>query len=986
MAIRRPPTTFSDEISAADLAANSVTASELADDAVDTAAIADGAVDADRLATDAVTSAKIATGAVIADGIGAGAVVTAGLGASAVTKEKIAASAIEVKPHIIPGVLYPALLGNKLDGTATANSTTGPAGSTVAESKYGTVQSDGRMYYYTDIKGSKPIKDPRIGSHFGGQRHKFKSLQKLKQETAEHGSNTYSIDGREWCRVVGNAIVFYGDGGSCIRSDEGGTVTPNFFVEIVGYFNDFNCISKTGGNRVDDINVTVNGTSTNSADTDKLGGRATANSPLRNRYVDMGSVINHGDSTVTTNLGTTPKINTIKIEAINTGSEYWDFFGIELIAQDTTSTTNKSKIQIPAQNVVSYGKKFALGAAAHHYNPFAFKGDGTTASTIPNNTTGDSVATGWAGSTSAYWEPTLDTATSLGLAAWVEGGAYYRPVNGGRIVKWIDSTGAIKTSVNMMPPSAKGLGSHSGDATPTGATNWSTQILPIFSSGVVDHTQAEVAKTFWWREFGNGNVNAGAVTSSAGGNYKDFSMLTGTTGAHMGFVLDDGLTSLSAKNCEINTNGLGDNLGLKTTDSCIHYTFIGTGITISDYNGAPRTFAQNLPYGTHILKQHHDGTNVDWFCDGVQLLEGDSGDTGITAREITYHQPKMPPIPEDACIIADYMLMADHVVQTDCEPTQISKGVRYISGSRDHFCNAQTSAFSEDTTLRAHEPGQLAFAGFSTHASQTGSALLPFFGTNAQAMVYGSHTAGYSLELGGAGKTEIILDSSADIHDDMITIADSEKVTLGNTSIKTNLPSGGYRFIGSAVATPIHTSSHYQEFETPYLRELVGGDRNMEQNNLIVTSDGKSWDEVTRDTSYIGNVCVAPNLADSSGNVAASVAVVWNVWRGSGSGAVNKMGPKSQFYNKDFAIAYDRVICLVDGQYRIQLTCIGEGQSGGPELKVNGKYIQQAHFVAGNHDTSHVERIVNLVRGDYVSAHGFMHNNDSYQSFHIHRV
>ena len=143
MALRRPPTTFSDEITAADLAANSVGASELADDAVDTAAIADGAVDADRLATDAVTSAKIATGAVIADGIGAGAVVTAGLGASAVTKEKMAASAIEVKPHIIPGVLYPGVLDKQLDGTtALAASTTGPAGSTVTSSKYGTVQSD----------------------------------------------------------------------------------------------------------------------------------------------------------------------------------------------------------------------------------------------------------------------------------------------------------------------------------------------------------------------------------------------------------------------------------------------------------------------------------------------------------------------------------------------------------------------------------------------------------------------------------------------------------------------------------------------------------------------------------------------------------------------------------------------------------------------------------------------------------------------------
>ena len=56
---------------------------------------------------------------------------------------------------------------------------------------YGTAQADGRSYYYTDIKGSKPIKDPRIGAHFGSQRHKFKSLQLLEQETATPVSYTH---------------------------------------------------------------------------------------------------------------------------------------------------------------------------------------------------------------------------------------------------------------------------------------------------------------------------------------------------------------------------------------------------------------------------------------------------------------------------------------------------------------------------------------------------------------------------------------------------------------------------------------------------------------------------------------------------------------------------------------------------------------------------------------------------------------------------
>ena len=87
---------------------------------------------------------------------------------------------LQGEPHIIPGVLYPAISAKLLDGT------------TSHSGNYGTAQSDGKSYYYTDIKGSKPIKDPRIGGHFGSQRHKFKSRQILEQETATHGFCLFS--------------------------------------------------------------------------------------------------------------------------------------------------------------------------------------------------------------------------------------------------------------------------------------------------------------------------------------------------------------------------------------------------------------------------------------------------------------------------------------------------------------------------------------------------------------------------------------------------------------------------------------------------------------------------------------------------------------------------------------------------------------------------------------------------------------------------
>ena len=47
--------------------------------------------------------------------------------------------AFQGEPHIIPDTLYPAVAGKLLDGTTSHGAT------------YGVAQSDGRMYYYTDI-------------------------------------------------------------------------------------------------------------------------------------------------------------------------------------------------------------------------------------------------------------------------------------------------------------------------------------------------------------------------------------------------------------------------------------------------------------------------------------------------------------------------------------------------------------------------------------------------------------------------------------------------------------------------------------------------------------------------------------------------------------------------------------------------------------------------------------------------------------------
>ena len=987
MALRRPPTTFSDEISAADLAANSVGASELADNAVDTAAIAANAVVTAKIAdstgaADGITTAKLATNAVTTAKITDANITTAKVADNAVTTAKVATATftdnIEVKPHIIPGVLYPALKDGggtvrQVDGvTAVVASTTGPAGSTVASSLYGTVQSDGRMYYYTDVKGSKPIKDPRIGTHFGSQRHKFKSIQKLEQETATHGEDVASVDGREWIRRVGKFSVHDANGANGVFPGHTATgdTTNSKYYEIVGYFNAANYLSYGAVTR--DVNVFIDGTQ-NPGST-LTAGTAAHDTPLSNRYVDAGSVINIPITGLTT-----PGIHTLKIA--NVSGDYLLLFGIELVAQDLSGTgsPNREKIQIQPQNVVSYGKKFAVSSAAHHYNPFAYAQDGTTAVAIGNAGSHGKVTGGWSGTGATYYDSTLDTATSLGLAAWVDSGNYYRPINGGRIVKWIASDGTIKTSVNMMPPSAKAIGSHSGAATPHG-TNWPATFIPVLSSGAADHTQAEIAKTFHVFEYGNGEANGNT-------SYRDMSRRGGSGAAgfqNIAYVMDDGQTAMAAQSCA-EWNTVAGNV-YSQAQKPFFYSFIGTGISLESGHpaGTVHNIAQNLPYGTHIIKidttSGHSTTTIT--LDGVQLNSSTTYLTYAAHGKLSFHQPKMPPIPEDAVVLADYMLLADFVKQTSVADTQISKGVRYSNGSRDHFY-AGAAAPATNVSNHASNWTHRGLSGGSSPSGTGGNGVwrLPFFGTTGLSL-HEDATQAHSIKLGGSATTETALQYSGN-QGDAMSIAES--VPLGLTEIETSLLQGSHHFYGHYVATPIHSSSHYQPFETPFLHELVGGDRNMEQNNLVVTADGKSWDEVTRDTSYMGNTVLNLNGSMLSSVHGTTVPVQWKLLRG-------KDDHQNHFIKENFVMAYNRIICLIAGEYIVSCaTILGAGVSTIAFIHVNGTACTSLY--TSNSPGSSYFRLRNelpltLKEGDYIQVKGghWDSGNLQHQQFSIVKV
>jgi len=618
-----------------------------------------------------------------------------------------------------------------------------------------------------------------------------------------------------------------------------------------------------------------------------------------------------------------------------------------------------------AQNVVSYGKKFAITEVAQHYDPF----DG-----FVNDTT--------------EFSARVDMATSLGLgtattwgAAWDRGSDNHRrPYNGGRVVKWVDSSGVIKTSVNMMPANAQNISqTASAEIDPPTATN---TYLPAMSNDAIDNSLAEVAKAFHFREFGNGAANAGTLSET----FPDASMYSAAD--EIAYVMDDGLSSLSAY---ANTHNSSYGLSVDVTNKTFYITFIGTGISwISGSNatGTHLTWAQNLPYGTHVLSFIVDGTNV-WdgvvSIDGITVKDnfGSSGSAEIykypPLSDISFHQPKMPPIPEDAVVIADYMLMADFVAVGAVGGQYISKGVRLVNCSRDHFYDAP-SALAGPNINRIAFPG-LNVEGTTTLAdNHAGYLQLPFFGKEVVFRGYqpSDRLAGDISIDGSTISSGLTRSSGAPYWGGYVTGINTSG-TIGSHVWKgLSLATKNFSVQGSEIACKIHTSSHYQTFETPFLHELVGGDRNMEQINLVVTSDGKTWDEVTRDVSYLGNIELQASASNSEGSWTgnATTPIIFDEFRGIYTLSLSD----HENWNKNWAIAYDRFICLKAGSYEIMVQLLIMETTGGmTSLYKNGQIVQQAH--PPNVNNGHIKMLMmhadtNVERGDYFQIYGQYHGDD----------
>jgi len=461
--------------------------------------------------------------------------------------------------------------------------------------------------------------------------------------------------------------------------------------------------------------------------------------------------------------------------------------------------------------------------------------------------------------------------------------------------------------------------------------------------------------------------------------------LTGGSSTDVAYVMDDGLTSVVGNDvqCTGGSSTVHNVTTGYTNGDGYYFTFIGTGITlINTVTGKGTwTIAQNLPYGTHILK-HFRGSTSDpnYTIDGVALGDHDIN-TYSEWHEVIFHQPKMPPIPEDAVVIADYMLMADFVPITSEGIDKISKGVKSQSLSRDVFFNTSNASFIFQQELSY----QFGFRAYLNGAAGSNTSLiyrLPSFATNFVHRGFNS-TARVNLYIGDTEETGVTAVGTAEGSLQHLT---SDKV-LDVYNLGANAVSGENAITsGFEIATPIHTSSHYQTFETPLLHELVGGDRNMEQTNLVVTADGKTWDEVTRDTKYIGTSSLS--LDADYGEIDSTDAVRFDEVRGYNTDAENV-----NYYTKDFAVSHDRQICLRSGEYKIHVRSTIKPSNSYQNLvwiRVNGYNVGGVKGTTPDSTAQFVltlDSIVQLQRGDYVQVMGgIWANTEEYSAYHITRL
>ena len=138
----------------------------------------------------------------------------------------------------------------------------------------------------------------------------------------------------------------------------------------------------------------------------------------------------------------------------------------------------------------------------------------------------------------------------------------------------------------------------------------------------------------------------------------------------------------------------------------------------------------------------------------------------------------------------------------------------------------------------------------------------------------------------------------------------------------------------------------------------------MEQTNLVVTPDGQTWDEVTRDTSYIGNTVFK---AKRDGGHVNDAIYIWDIYRGPAPAG------QTDLVQKNIAISHDRQIFLESGEYQISgWVYTNAAYNSWYVMKNTTTASSTANAIynrfVGSDGVHHWSVIIHMKRGDYLAC------------------
>jgi len=202
--------------------------------------------------------------------------------------------------------------------------------------------------------------------------------------------------------------------------------------------------------------------------------------------------------------------------------------------------------------------------------------------------------------------------------------------------------------------------------------------------GSADHTNEEVIRSYFWREFGASRAD-------------DFTTVVNSQ-TNRAFTLDDGTTSLVGNNIQKASQvTVADALQLSATNSFVTLTFVGTGLDMWSYGDvtaaadaheffidgislgtlnpsvvADRRYytkiVSGLPYGTHTFKINRNAT---------------AASSPYNIEKFVVYGPKKPTLPSGATELAEYYITANFVANTTAGLERISTGVLRKSAIRE---------------------------------------------------------------------------------------------------------------------------------------------------------------------------------------------------------------------------------------------------------------------------------------------------------------